>query len=252
MSVLLAKKWAEADNPTGWWMSEKLDGCRAIWDGSQFLSRNGNIFHAPDWFKAQMPNDTLDGELFLDRGEFQRTMSIVRRHSPDERWKEIKFMVFDAPDQGGTFEDRIKALTEIISGSKYVVLVEHTLCTGKDHLETELNRVISLRGEGLMLRQPGSYYQRSRSSTLLKVKPFYDDEATVIGYVDGKGKHEGVVGALVCELPNGIRFNVGSGLTDANRFDPPVLGEVITFKYMEKTKAGVPRHPSFLRTYYAA
>ena len=80
-------------NPTGWWMSEKLDGLRAYWDGKHFFSRLGNSFHAPEWFIRDLPQDmTLDGELFGGRGKFQSTVSIVKS-GPSDRWKGIKFHV---------------------------------------------------------------------------------------------------------------------------------------------------------------
>src|SRR5579863_836721 len=77
--LLLAENWDLAADPTGWWLSEKLDGVRAYWDGRQFVSRQGNLFHAPDWFVAGLPDEALDGELWLGRKAFQRTVSIVRR-----------------------------------------------------------------------------------------------------------------------------------------------------------------------------
>src|ERR1700676_2154130 len=76
--LLLAEKWDNVTDPTGWWLSEKLDGVRAYWDGTQILSRQGNLFHAPLWFSAGLPAEPLDGELWLGRKKFQRTVSIVR------------------------------------------------------------------------------------------------------------------------------------------------------------------------------
>src|SRR5580658_1746325 len=58
--VLLAERWDNQTDLTGWWMSEKLDGVRAYWDGKQFLSRQGNLYHAPDWFVAGLPDVALD------------------------------------------------------------------------------------------------------------------------------------------------------------------------------------------------
>ena len=107
---LLAHPWDNDIDLTGWWMSEKLDGVRAWWDGRQFLSRQGNVYHAPAWFTAGLPNVPLDGELWLDRKAFQRTVSIVRRHDQSDHWRQIKFVVFDAPALDGPFEDRQKAL----------------------------------------------------------------------------------------------------------------------------------------------
>ena len=53
LPILLAHVWTDDHDPTGWWMSEKLDGVRAYWDGKQFLSRKNNIFYAPEWFSAR-------------------------------------------------------------------------------------------------------------------------------------------------------------------------------------------------------
>ena len=77
--LLLAETWDNVTDLTGWWMSEKLDGVRAYWDGAQFLSRQGNRYHAPDWFTAGLPDEPLDGELWLGRKKFQRT---VEHRSP--------------------------------------------------------------------------------------------------------------------------------------------------------------------------
>src|SRR5438105_3659935 len=99
--LLLAATWDSATDLAGWWMSEKLDGVRAYWDGRQFLSRLGNRFHAPDWFVAGLPDVPLDGELWLQRKSFQRTVSIARRQDKSDHWKELRFLVFDAPAAGG-------------------------------------------------------------------------------------------------------------------------------------------------------
>ena len=99
--LLLAQSWDSAADLSDWWMSEKLDGVRAYWDGEKFLSRQGNQFHAPDWFTEGLPETPLDGELWLARKKFQRTVSIVRRQDRSDHWKEISFLVFDAPTGEG-------------------------------------------------------------------------------------------------------------------------------------------------------
>jgi DNA ligase-1 len=119
-------------------------------------------------------------------------------------------------------------------------------CTGADHLRQELARVEILGGEGLMLRRPKSMYEVGRSSSLLKVKTFHDTEARVIGHAPGTGKHKGRLGALIVELPDGTKFNVGTGFSDEERENPPAIGAVITFRYQELSKDGVPRFPSYV------
>lgn len=246
--LLLAQSWETHVDPAGWWMSEKLDGVRAYWDGSTFWSRQGNEFLAPDWFVEGLPETPLDGELWMARGAFQKTVGIVKRQDRGKLWADLKYVVFDAPDHGGVFEDRLDFLHQTLApgAHEYGLALEHALCEGFDHLAEELRRVESLGGEGLMLREKGSLYIGSRSTTLLKVKTFYDAEAKVIGYTDGAGRHRGRIGALMLARPDGITFNCGTGLSDAERKNPPALGTIVTYRFQELTDGGVPRFPSYI------
>jgi DNA ligase-1 len=155
--LLLAETWDGETDLTGWWMSEKLDGVRALWTGTGFLSRQGNRYFAPDWFTAGLPAHPLDGELWLGRKLFQRAVSIVRRQDGGDLWREVRFRVFDAPQVGGTFEDRLMFVRECLTERQppFALVHEHVLCSGASHLRDELARIESLGGEGLMLRQPG-------------------------------------------------------------------------------------------------
>lgn len=246
--VLLAHSWDFQVDLTGWWISEKLDGVRAYWDGSKFLSRQGNEFMAPDWFVAGLPSTPLDGELWLDRKAFQKTISIVRRQDRSEHWKQIRYVIFDSPAEKSPFEARIASLkSQFRKPHAYAQLLEHSICQSTEHLKQELERIESLGGEGLMLRQPGSKYEIGRSSTLLKIKTFHDAEATVISIQDGKGKHKGRMGAIVVQLPDGTEFSIGTGFSDHERENPPNIGSLVTFRYQELTDGGVPRFPSFMR-----
>ena len=246
--ILLAHKWETDHDPTGWWMSEKLDGIRAYWDGTSFISRLGNKFFAPDWFTEDLPADTLDGELWVGRKMFQKTTSIVRSGAAGQEWKTVQYVVFDAPNAKGGFEERIAHAQKVLqkAGAPHARHLEHVKCDGFDHLREELKRVEALGGEGLMLRRPGSKYEVGRSNSLLKVKTFHDAEARVIGHAPGTGKHKGRLGALICELADGVTFNVGTGFSDAERGAPPAIGSLITFRYQELSNDGVPRFPSYV------
>ncbi|KAJ7853573.1 DNA ligase [Mycena olivaceomarginata] len=251
--LLLANKWdiETGPDPTGWWISEKLDGVRTFYDGKGMVSRLGNPFTPPQWFLDKLPKDaTLDGELFGGRGNFQDTVSIVKtQNSP--HWKNITFQIFDVPSEKTPFEDRVAFLQKLFGpGGKYecpeVILVEHEKAKSRQHVLDKLKEVETLGGEGLMLRKAKSKYEGRRSSTLLKIKTFYDAEAEVTGYTDGKGKHAGLTGALKCKMQSGKTFNVGTGLSDQQRKNPPKVGTIITYRFQELTRDGVPRFPSFL------
>lgn len=246
--LLLAESWDTAADLTDWWMSEKLDGVRAYWDGKQFLSRQGNLYHAPDWFVAGLPPVPLDGELWIDRRKFQRTVSIVRRQDKNDLWNEVRFLVFDAPAAAGGFEDRLAFLADALAkgAAKFARQHPHQRCRSLEALRAELTRIESLGGEGLMLRQPGSKYVAGRSSTLLKIKTFHDAEATVVGHQAGAGRHQGRLGALLVRLPDGTDFAIGTGFSDREREHPPAIGATVTFRYQELSEAGVPRFPSWV------
>jgi DNA ligase 1 len=176
-------------------------------------------------------------------------VSIVRRHDQSDHWRQIKFVTFDAPGVGGPFEERQKALGEMIRQHRpqYATVLDQVCCTGIETLKAELARIESLGGEGLMLRQPGSQYEDGRSNTLLKVKTFCDAEGRVIEHLPGRGRHTGRLGAVVVAWPNGLTFSVGTGFTDTQRQNPPPVGSIITFRYQELTDRGIPRFPSFVR-----
>lgn len=247
-SVMLAKNY-KAQDVHNWWVSEKLDGVRAIWDGQQFWSRSGNRIHAPEEFCAEFPKDVvLDGELFGGRGNFSQTSGLARRLDAGyEAWQGLQYHVFDAPFVEGPFEQRMTTLSTIINGQRHLFLcAQSPLKAGE--LAARLEAVTSAGGEGLMLRKPGSNYECKRTSVLLKVKPMHDAECVVIGYEEGTGKYRNMCGALMCEY-RGKMFKVGSGLTDADRRSPPKIGCKITCGYFEITTAGVPRHPTFKRVH---
>ena len=252
--LLLAQSWDNAMDLSGWWMSEKLDGVRAYWDGKQFLSRQGNVYHAPDWFVEGLPETPLDGELWIDRKRFQQTVSVVRRQDKSDHWKNVRLLVFDAPELNGGFEERLKYLAETLGEKQhpYAAVHEHQCCQNLSHLREELSRIEQLGGEGLMLREPGSSYAVGRSTSLLKVKSFHDAEAVVLDHRAGKGKFKGMMGALIVQLPDGTEFSVGTGFSDAERNSPPAPGSVITFRYQELSDGGVPRFPSYVRLHTEA
>ncbi len=247
--LLLANVWNPSIDPTGWWMSEKYDGLRGYWDGRRLWSRKGKVIHAPDYFLAELPRDiALDGELWMGRRQFEETASTVLSDTPDDRWKSVHFMVFDAPQIKGSFEERMQFLRATLSTrNRFAKVVMEERCQGMSQLLTERDRIVGLGGEGLMLRQPESGYEPGRSPTLLKVKPCDDAEATVIAHQPGEGKFAGKLGSLRVRTADGKEFSIGSGLTDAQRESPPPLGTIITYRFRGLTAKGLPRFPSYLR-----
>ncbi len=247
--VILAHRWDQKVDIKGWWMSEKLDGVRGYWTGKKLISRSGNPFHVPKWFTKNFPSTPLDGELWLGRQQFSELVSIVRRKMPDANWKRVRYLIFDAPQVEGGFEERLESARVWFRqhANPHVEVLKQQICENEEHLRRKLREIESLGGEGMMLRKPNSAYEVGRSYNLLKVKTHEDAEATVIKHLPGSGKHAGRLGSLLVELPNGIQFAIGTGFSDQERDNPPPVGSIITFKYYGYHKSGIPRFASFLR-----
>lgn len=312
-------------NIAGWFASIKRDGQRAFWDGgvtrgldkrsvpwantakderlisqpisTGLWSRYGNCIQAPDWWLDRLPKDIcLDGELYIDRGLFQRTRSIVSKHTPiDKEWEEIQFLVFERPSPELVFESgRINNPQFVEKHIKLSDCMAHYTGSGRElqcmqmsqvqgyferepgnqvwqpmwqkrlpqdeaHARSKLMDMLmeetELGGEGIMLRNPKSYWIPKRTPNLLKVKPVLDSEGTVVGWNPGKGKLEGMMGNLVLEW-RGQRFEL-SGFTDEERrLEEERIGRypthfpngtIVTFKYMGLTDDGLPREARYFR-----
>ena len=158
-------------------------------------------------------------------------------------------MVYDAPLLNVNFEKRLDAIKTKLAEkpSKNVQFHAHVKCTSKEHLLKEMDEVLAKKGEGLMIKDPKCKYESRRSEKLLKVKKFYDAEATVIGHNKGTGRCEDMLGALQVRGDTGAQFKIGSGFNDAQRKHPPKIGSKVTYKYQGLTNSGKPRFPIFLR-----
>jgi DNA ligase-1 len=246
----LANRYHDQIDVANYWVSEKFDGVRGYWDGTQMKSRQGNIIQTPLWFVDTLPKTPLDGELWLGRGQFDRLSGIIRRHHIDEEdWRLVKYLIFDLPASEQTFDlrvEKIKLIVKQVNRSHIQSVVQFKLDDHVVLLET-LDRIVKNKGEGLMLHRGASHYQNNRSDDLLKLKKSSDAEATVIEHYGGKGKYTGLLGSMLVETDDQRRFKLGTGFSDLERANPPPIGSIITYRYFGLTQKGTPRFASFLR-----
>ena len=255
--------------PEGWYLSEKFDGYRAIWNGKDFISRNGNIFAVPDWFRNWMPPAiAMDGELFVGREQFEKC-GIFRKKVPDDNeWKKmnVKYQVFDCITIKAPFEERMKYLKKFVDerckcDKKHlnipnsikcpIVFTKQIKIKNETEMYSKFNSLVKKGAEGVMLRAPNSPYEPKRSSYLLKVKQLFDAECRIIGYKPGTGKYKNMLGAFNCELVKNkkIKFSI-SGMDDSIRKNykkTHPIGTIVTFTYMGLSEKNIPRHPVYLR-----
>ena len=156
------KDW-DGRNPSGWYASEKLDGCRAYWDGSKLWTRQGNEIQLPR-ITSKLPKGVhLDGEIWAGRGNFTAARLAVQ-YGKDAT--SVRFVAFDAPKAKGDWMERIKS-----ARSKWNDCVESWTVTNSRQLVSEMKRIVSDGGEGIVIRKPSVPYSSGRFHHILKVKP---------------------------------------------------------------------------------
>ena len=157
---------------TGWWVSEKYEGVRALWTGTKLISRNGKDLNAPKSFTAGFPNRRLDGELWMGRGTFDQLVSTIQKAGSN--WSGVMFMVFDLAE-AGTVEKRMQETYAICNCKWPIRAVQHRQLSGHDDLNTMELNIVSKGGEGCVIRRPGSKYRPGRMGDTIKVKRLVAD-----------------------------------------------------------------------------
>lgn len=249
-AVTLANIYTAGRDPSGYYVSEKLDGVRGYWDGHHLLTRGGTEVHAPVWFTQGWPDYPLDGELWAGRGRFEVAAATVRSDIPDDAaWRGMRYMLFDLPAHPGPFRARVVALQAVVYGidQPWVQMIPQVPATTAQALISRLHEVVRQGGEGVVLHRADAPYTAGRSDDLLKFKPYLDAEARVIAPIPGNGKYAGMMGALLVETEDGRRFKLGSGFSDRERSSPPSPGTWVTYRYRDLTSRGLPRFATYLR-----
>ena len=276
----------EFNPPVGWLASEKYDGYRARWMGKMkdkdekvFLSRAKKLFNAHDLFKLAMPDENIDGELWVGRENFQM-MGVVRKKVPIlEEWKHVQYIVYDLPDLNKPFSDRITTLKKIVKENKErwdsivstlpeefqiecpLKIAKQTLIESEEQMDKLYKDILTKGGEGLMIKDPDSLYEDKRSNYMLKVKPEFDEEAEIVDYKLGNGKNKGILGSFICApLTNMDTYHLRdkdpnhefslSGMDDTVRNNYETthpIGTVVSITHSGKTDGGKPRFARYVR-----
>ena len=255
------------------YVQPKLDGVRCViqydeereFNGSGVVaySRTGkewkNIDHilsilAPFFMKH--PNIILDGELYNHelKNDFEKIISLVRKTKPTEEDRlesreMVQFHCYDTIMEHMPFEERNKFLQGWFPNLDWIRDVDTRMVYNTEEVEARHEDFLELGYEGSIIRKNESY-ECKRSWTLMKVKDFSDAEATIVGFVEGKGKRKGTIGKFIAEDKDGNMF----GMPVMDKFDylqknfkemQGWIGKIATFTYFERTKANSYRHPLF-------
>ena len=266
--------------PVDWsekvFMQPKLDGVRCVIQLDKTgkviaYSRTGkpwlNIRHIlkdlKPWF-AEHPDAILDGELYNHelRNDFEQIISLVRTQKPtaymrSKSKKLVQFHCYDYANGNDVYSQRMQNLSVSDMYSYCVKYVPTWQVTSNGHANLKHKSFLEKDYEGSILRLD-TKYQNKRSYGLQKFKDFHDAEATIVGYVPGKGKRTGTLGKFMMQDDKGVEFGCPPGkgynykdLANILNNIQDYIGERATFTYFERTKAGSYRHPLFktLRNY---
>ena len=252
----------------------KLDGVRCVIQsecrGSSWVvkaySRTGKEWKNINHILAQLkpffkkyPNVILDGELYNHdlRDDFEKIISLVRKTKPTdedrlEASKKTQFHCYDIIDEKLPFYQRAEFVNEslmLLGGS--ICTVTTTQVNSEAQAKYYHNCNLKDGYEGSIVRT-NDVYKCGRSWSLRKFKDFSDAEALIVGYEEGKGKRVGTLGKFVMQDEDGNQFGCPPGkgynykdLTDILNNIHDYIGQVATFTYFERTKAGSYRHPHY-------
>ncbi len=258
--------------------SPKLDGVRAIIRDGYVYSRSNKLIPNKYVQKLFKHLDFFDGELVVGDPTsptcYRDTVSGVMSEDGEP---DVWFYVFDhIGDLTLPYTKRAAQIARQLKKTDKVRLVEQIPIEDLEGLAIYEARMLDLGYEGVMVRDQNAPYKQGRSTVregyLLKVKRFMDAEATIVGFEErmhngneatinelGRTKRSshkanksgrGDLGALIVEM-DGMRFNIGTGFTDAERAEiwnnkDKYLGKQVKFKYLPVGMKDLPRHPVYL------
>ena len=259
-------------------MQPKLDGVRCVIQAEQInhfsrpikwevkaYSRTGKEWKNIDHILKELqpffnkhPYVILDGELYNHafKDDFESIISMVRKTKPTDEDRSIsannvQFHCYDIIDEALTFEERNYFIQKHVKPN-YCIKHVTTMAVGDDKLAKMIHQQNLKNGyEGSILRTNDTY-QCKRSHNLRKFKDFSDAEATIVGYLDGKGKRTGTLGKFIMQDDEGMEFGCPPGkgynykqLGEMLENISDYIGQRATFTFFERTKAGSYRHPLF-------
>lgn len=237
-------------------VSEKFDGVRGIWNGTDMLTKRGNRIEIPLCFREKLEaiplkdGEFIEGELWSGYNSFETTSGIVRLKKPKcEDYGGIRYLIFNVRlvDSSDFLVD-LERLHIPKCGESQMCVIPQIRVDSAATLNEMLKNVLDKGGEGLIVRD---------NNIAFKLKAYNDAECEIVGYSQGKGRLENKVGAIVCKsladknhnIKQGIIFRIGSGLSDNLRENPPKIGTIITYQFNGLNKNGIPKYARFKRIF---
>ena len=243
------------NNPTNEYHPKHLRVTAYSRTGKVWKNIDHILFNLLPFFQLN-PDVVLDGELYNHdfKDNFEQIISMVRKTKPTdearaESAENVQFHCYDIVDTTKTFKERNKFILQNVPRNHCIHHVDTTQIHSQEVAKSHHDINLSLGYEG-SIKRTNDVYKCGRSWNLRKFKDFHDTEATIVGFVEGKGKRKGTIGKFIAEDKNGVMFGMPvmdkfKYLQDNFKAIQGWIGKTATFTYFEKTKAGSYRHPLF-------
>jgi len=278
IKAMLAHKYNEdkADYPA--FIQPKLDGVRCLFTAKGAFSRANNQFMNVDHITKDLkpvfnryPTLILDGELYNHglKDDFEKIISLVKKKKPTDDDKAeaaelVQYHIYDvASFPHATYTWRMNFVNSLKNSAMF--RTSSCLCISDTKVALDFDDAQKLHAKNIKLGYEGSIYRSmegkykgTRSWDLMKFKDFHDAEAIIVDFVAGKGKRTGTLGKFIMQDYEGVEFGCPPGkgynydaLAEMLENAAQYVGQLATFTYFERTKAGSYRHPHYkcLRNY---
>jgi len=200
----------------------------------------------------------FDGELYIHNVPHELIHGIVSRKVNAHKYaSEIEYHIFDIINNAPQIERciQLRNLQSILKEDSPIKVVPSFLVNDMPFIMRHMDNFVEAGYEGIIVRNTDGYYERKRSTNIMKFKPSRSDIYTIIGLqeeIDQYGVAKGTLGAFICTSDEGTSFNVGTGFSADQRREywklgvEYFVGKRIEVKYQHLTaQKGVPRFPVF-------
>ncbi|CUH74594.1 DNA ligase [Cronobacter phage Dev-CD-23823] len=164
---------------------------------------------------------------------------------------EARFYLYDLPTAKAPYENRRIVMCELASLFPELYVPETYIATSEYDVDEYYRHMVEAGHEGTMIKRVDYDYVYGRTVCWMKMKPEEERDGEVIGYVEGQGKYEGLIGSVKVRFVDGSTTAI-SGMSDGLRADiserrEEYIGRIVEVRFMQRDSDGGYRHPRFYR-----
>ena len=195
----------------------------------------------------------LDGEIYLHGAQHQDFVKLGSKEALTDAdhalIDQVQYWVYDCYFPGqpdAMFSERLAFVSSLLSKGKRVVAVTTDTCISVEEITAAHEVAVADGFEGSMVRIDAPYQRNARSKYLLKYKDFDDEEYLVVGFEEAAGTKKGTPIWLMEHPTSHAVFKVTpkgpvAALREIFSHASDYIGSMMTVKFKDKTKDGIPK-----------